>query len=139
MPASPDSSRPVPVVCAVIEREGCVLIAQRPPHKLMPLKWEFPGGKVEPGEAPASAIVREIAEELGCNIAVDRALAPFVHDYRTVVIEMIPFVCRLLPDSPAPHPHEHVGIAWTNLAGLRAYDLAAADWPVVAALETGTP
>lgn len=125
---------PVPVVCAVIERAGRVLIAQRPAHKLMPLKWEFPGGKVEPGEDPAAAIVREIREELGCAIAITQALAPFVHDYRTVVIEMIPFRCVLTPDSPEPHPHEHTAVAWVPPAELRGYDLAAADWPVVAML-----
>jgi len=125
---------PIPVVCAVIEREGRVLVAQRPPDKLMPLKWEFPGGKVEPGEDPAAAIVREIREELGCAVTVTGALTPFVHDYRTVVITMIPFVCTLPPGSPAPHAHEHVALAWATLAELRAYDLAAADWPVVDAL-----
>jgi len=125
---------PIPVVCAVIEREGRCLIAQRPPNKLMPLKWEFPGGKVEPREDPAAAIIREIREELGCEVAVLRALTPFVHDYRTVVITMIPFVCTLTPGSPAPHAHEHVAIAWITPAELRGYDLAAADWPVVDAL-----
>lgn len=128
------SPTPIPVVCAVIEREGRVLVAQRPPDKLMPLKWEFPGGKVEPGEDPAAAIVREIREELGCAVTVTGALTPFVHDYRTVVITMIPFVCTLSPGSPAPHAHEHVALAWATLAELRAYDLAAADWPVVDAL-----
>jgi len=125
---------PVPVVCAVIEREGLVLIAQRPPHKLLPLKWEFPGGKVEPGEDPAAAIIREIREELGCAITITRSLPPFTHDYKTVVIEMIPFVCALSPDSTAPHPHEHTTIAWVPPVELRTYDLAAADWPVVAML-----
>lgn len=129
-----DTSRPVPVVCAVIQQEGRVLIAKRPPNKLMPLKWEFPGGKVEPGEDPAAAIVREIREELGCEVVVTRPLTPFDHDYRTVVITMIPFVCALAPGSAAPHPHEHVAIAWASPAELRDYDLAAADWPVVDAL-----
>jgi len=128
------ASAPIPVVCAVIERDGCVLIAQRPPHKLLPLKWEFPGGKVEPGEDAAAAIVREIQEELGCAIHVTRPLPRFVHDYGTVVIEMIPFVGTLRADSPAPHPHEHVAIAWVPPAKLRDYDLAAADWPVVEVL-----
>jgi len=128
------TSTPVPVVCAVIEREGLVLLAQRPPHKLLPLKWEFPGGKVEPGEDPAAAIVREIREELGCTVVVTRALRPFTHDYKTVVIEMIPFVCALAPDSPAPHPLEHTALAWAAPGGLGAYDLAAADWPVAAML-----
>lgn len=118
----------------MIERDGRVLVARRPPHKLLPLKWEFPGGKVEPGEEPAAAVIREIHEELGCAIRVSQALPPFIHDYGTVVIEMIPFLCSLAPDSPEPHPHEHVAVAWAEPASLRAYDLAAADWPVVDAL-----
>lgn len=126
---------PVPVVCAVIERDGRVLLAQRPPHKLLPLKWEFAGGKVEPGEDPAAAIVREIREELGCEILITRPLTPFIYDYKTVVIEMIPFVCSLRLGSPEPHPHEHAGLAWVTPADLRTYDLAAADLPVIAQFE----
>jgi 8-oxo-dGTP diphosphatase len=127
------ASASIPVVCAVIERAGRVLLAQRPPHKLLPLKWEFAGGKVEPGEDPAAAIVREIREELGCEIHPIRALPRFVHDYGRVVIEMIPFVCSLLPGAAEPHPREHVAVAWVEPARLLDYDLAAADLPVVAA------
>src|ERR1043166_4134549 len=97
----------IPVVCAVIEdARGRVLVAQRPAHKHLALKWEFAGGKVEPGEAPAAALIREMKEELGCDIAIARPLPRFTHDYGTVVIEMIPFVCTLVPGSAAPHPHE---------------------------------
>lgn len=128
MPPAP----PIPVVCAVIEQDGHVLIAQRPVDKHLPLKWEFAGGKVEPGEDPSAAIVREIREELGCDIAITHALPRFAHDYTRVVIEMIPYVCALTPGSPAPHPHEHVAIAWVKPAELDAYDLAPADFPVVA-------
>lgn len=127
----PPASIPVPVVCAVIERNGLILLAQRPPNKLLPLKWEFAGGKVEPGEAPAAAIVREIREELGCDIVISRPLPAFIHDYKTVVIEMIPFICTLTAASSEPHPHEHVALAWVKPAELTTYDLAAADLPVV--------
>ena len=127
----PPVSIPIAVVCAVIERDGLILLAQRPPNKLLPLKWEFAGGKVEPGEAPAAAIVREIREELGCDIVITRALPPFIHDYKTVVIEMIPFVCTLTAASSEPHPHEHVALAWVKPADLTTYDLAAADLPLV--------
>lgn len=123
---------PVPVVCALIEREGKLLLARRPPHKLLPLKWEFAGGKVELDEEPDDAIVREIREELGCEITVVRALPRFTHDYVRVVIEMIPFVCVLSKGSPEPHPHEHTEIAWVEPERLLSYDLAAADVPVVA-------
>lgn len=126
------TTAPLPVVCAVIEQEGCVLIAQRPAHKHLPLKWEFPGGKVETGESATAAIIREIHEELGCTITIVRALPPFLHDYHTVVIEMIPFVCALTPESAEPHPHEHVALAWIKPAALLNHDLAAADLPVIA-------
>lgn len=130
-------SAPVPVVCAVIERAGRVLLAQRPPSKLLPLKWEFAGGKVEPGEDPAVAIVREIREELGCAIVLTRALPRFTHDYGRVVIEMIPFVATLAPESPEPHAHEHVALAWVEPHEFENYDLAAADWPVIHAYRAG--
>jgi 8-oxo-dGTP diphosphatase len=125
------SSAPIPVVCAVIEQAGRVLLAQRPLDKHLPLKWEFAGGKVEAGEDPAAAIVREIHEELGCRITITRALQRFTYDYTRVIIEMIPFVCVLTPGSPPPHPHEHVAIAWVEPDQLKTYDLAPADLPVI--------
>jgi 8-oxo-dGTP diphosphatase len=135
--ASAVESPPVPVVCAVIERAGRVLLAQRPPHKLLPLKWEFAGGKVEPGEDPAAAIVREIREELGVGIRVLRALPRFTHDYGRVVIEMIPFVCALSDPAAEPHAHEHIALAWVRPEEFSGYNLAAADRPVVAAYRPG--
>lgn len=123
----------IPVVCAIIEDgSGRVLVAQRPAHKHLGLKWEFPGGKVESGESPAHALIREIKEELGCDILVAAALERSRHDYATVVIEMLPFVCRLAPGSDAPFPHEHVAVRWIAPAELSLLDLAPADMPVVA-------
>jgi 8-oxo-dGTP diphosphatase len=116
----------------LIERDGTLLLAQRPAHKHLPLKWEFPGGKVEPGEDPAHAIIREIREELGCEVVILRALPSFTHDYQTVVIEMLPFVCALAPGSIAPYAHEHVALAWVKPEELKTYDLAAADFPAFA-------
>ena len=128
----------IPVVCAVLEDgAGRVLVAQRPAHKHLGLKWEFAGGKVEPGESPESALQREIREELGCEIRLLRALPRFTHDYGNVLIEMIPFVCALEATSAPPHPHEHVAASWVTRAELHALDLAPADWPVVAALDSG--
>ena len=122
---------PLPVVCALIERAGRVLLARRPAHKHLALKWEFPGGKVAGGETPAAALIREIKEELGCDIILVRALPRFTHTYDRTTIEMIPFVCRLSPGSPEPHPTEHVTIAWARPGELDTYDFAAADLPVV--------
>ena len=128
------SARPasLPVVCAVIEDlDGRVLVAQRPAHKHLGLKWEFPGGKLERDELPEAALTRELREELGCEITLVRALPRSTHDYGTVVIEMIPFVCQVPPGSAAPHPHEHVAVRWVTLAELETFELAPADWPVV--------
>lgn len=133
----PPSSTPIPVVCAVIEDAGKrVLLAQRPAHKHLGMKWEFAGGKVEPGELPADALVREIKEELGCDVVIQRALPAFTHDYGAVRIAMMPFLCTLSPTSAAPHPHEHVALQWVALAEIDAVDLAPADWPVVQALRS---
>jgi 8-oxo-dGTP diphosphatase len=124
-------SIPIPVVCALIERDGRLLLAQRPPNKHLPLKWEFPGGKVESGEEPSAAVAREIKEELGCEIVIRRALPGFLHDYKTVVIEMLPFVCQLAPQSTEPSANEHVALAWVKPDELARYDLAAADIPII--------
>ncbi|MSU70581.1 MAG: (deoxy)nucleoside triphosphate pyrophosphohydrolase [Opitutaceae bacterium] len=126
------NKEPIPVVCALIERDGHVLVAQRPAHKHLALKWEFPGGKIEPGESPESALVREIKEELACNIILTRALPHCTHDYGPVTIEMFPFVCRLTPDSPAPHPREHTELRWVKPEMLPTLDLATADRPIAA-------
>jgi len=124
---------PIPVVCAVIEdHSGRILIAQRPADKHLGLKWEFPGGKVEPGEAPNHALLRELNEELGCTVVITRTLEPFHYDYTRVLIEMFPFVCQLAPGSAAPAALEHVEIRWITPAEISNFDLAPADWPVVA-------
>lgn len=125
----------VPVVCGVIEDgAGRVLVAQRPPHKHLGLKWEFPGGKVEAGESPENALQREIKEELNCDLIITRALPRFFHDYGTVLIEMIPFVCALGPASGPPTPSEHVAVRWMVPGELRTLELAAADGPILAHL-----
>jgi 8-oxo-dGTP diphosphatase len=125
----------MPVVCAVIEHgDGRVLVAQRPAHKHLALKWEFPGGKIEAGESSVVALARELREELGIEIEILRALPVFNHDYGDIAIAMQPFVCRLAPGSAAPHAHEHVALRWVSATEIATLDLAAADLPVVAAL-----
>ncbi|MBP7142720.1 MAG: (deoxy)nucleoside triphosphate pyrophosphohydrolase [Opitutaceae bacterium] len=125
------AGQPIPVVCALIEREGLVLIAQRPAHKHLGLLWEFPGGKVEPGESPAHALKREIREELGCEIDLVHMLPIQPFDYETVVITMTPLVAQLSLNSPPPFPREHLAISWESPASLATHTLAPADLPVL--------
>ena len=125
---------PLPVVCAIIlHSNGRVLLAQRPHGKHLAMKWEFPGGKVETGELAATALARELREELGCEVSILAELPHSLHTYDRGTIEMIPFICELLSSSPEPHPHEHAALAWSSPEDLLKHDLAPADCPVVAA------
>ncbi len=124
----------IPVVCAILKRDDLILLAQRPAGKHLALKWEFPGGKVEAGEEPEAAMVRELREELGCEVEIVAALPRSSHAYERGVVEMIPFVCRLAEGSAEPRPHEHAALVWVTMEALETYDLAAADRPVVGAL-----
>ncbi len=130
MPARP---RPIPVVCALIECDGRVLLARRPAHKHRGLQWEFPGGKVERGERPAAALAREIREELGCDVIPGAALPRVADAGDGVPIELIPFVCRLRRGSPGPAALEHGEIRWVAPGSLLRHDLAAPDRPVARA------
>jgi 8-oxo-dGTP diphosphatase len=125
-------SEGVIVVCALILRGEKVLIAQRPEGKHLAGKWEFPGGKVESGEEPTSALVREIREELGCDIEVLNPLPESLHAYDRGQIRLLPFVCVSAAHSPEPYPHEHAAIKWVSRSEIGDYDLAAADLPIVA-------
>lgn len=126
---------PIPVVCAILLRPNPteVMLAQRPEGKHLALKWEFPGGKVEPGETPEAALMRELREELGCEATLLAALPRSVHAYERGSIEMIPFICELVPGTPAPQALEHRALVWVAAGQILNYDLAPADYPVVAA------
>ena len=121
----------VNVVCAILKRGGTVMIARRPAGKKLGGLWEFPGGKVEPGETAETALHRELSEELACTVRILRQLPAIEHDYDWGGIRLIPFVCELLPTSPEPKPHEHSGLAWVSVAELAEYEMAPADLPVL--------
>jgi mutator protein MutT len=74
------------VACAVIERNSLVLVAQRSAAMSLPLEWEFPGGKIEPGESLEECLCREIVEELGVSIEVSRSLQPTRHEYPDLTV-----------------------------------------------------
>jgi 8-oxo-dGTP diphosphatase len=130
MSSSPPA--PLAVVCALIERDGHVLMAQRPSHKHLGGKWEFPGGKVEPGESPEAALHRELDEELGCSVEIIRPLLPHTHAYASVTVNLMPFVTRLLPSSGEIHAREHAALRWVPACELAELDLPEADRPIIA-------
>lgn len=126
------------VACAVMFREdGCVLAALRPLGKSLGGQWEFPGGKVEPGESPAEALQRELQEELGITVQVETPLTVVRHDYGPFQIELHPFLVRLLTGTP--HPHEHTELRWVTLPTATELDWAAADVPVLEELMAVRP
>jgi 8-oxo-dGTP diphosphatase len=92
-------------------------------------RWEFPGGKVHPNEDLRSAIVREIAEELGCTIRVKRGQAMVHHEYPDLTVSLVPFVCELADGEPVPLEHDE--LRWATEAELLALEWTAADVPVL--------
>lgn len=127
-----DDRDPIAVTCALLERDGRLLVAQRPPGKKHALKWEFPGGKIEPGETGPEALARELREELGVDVDVGRELPPVTYDYGSALILLRSFLCRLRERKEEPHPHEHVAVRWCTPDEAATLDLAAADVPVLA-------
>ncbi|TNM46099.1 (deoxy)nucleoside triphosphate pyrophosphohydrolase [Nocardioides albidus] len=119
----------IEVVGAVIVRDGLVLCAQRGPGGEDGGRWEFPGGKVEPGESPRSALAREIQEELGCGVEVGAAVTTTRHQAARVIV-LTTYWCRLT--SGAPLPEEHAAIRWLPADQLDELDWAPADLPAVA-------
>lgn len=118
------------VVGAVILRNGEVLCAQRGPHGALPGLWEFPGGKIEPGESPRSALVREIGEELGCVVRVDDQVETTTHEYAFGTVTLTTFYCALTDG--APGMTEHSELRWLRPHELLTLDWAPADVPAVA-------
>ena len=117
------------VTCAVIVRDGMVLAAQRSVTMSMPLKWEFPGGKVNDGESLEACLRRELVEELGIFARIVRALPPNNHDYPSFAITLHPFICEI--DSGEITLHEHAAINWLSPSEMLTLDWADADIPIV--------
>jgi 8-oxo-dGTP diphosphatase len=131
--ASHPPSRPLVLVaaCALIDGEGRVLLGQRPPGKAYAGYWEFPGGKVEPGETPEQALIRELAEELGIDIR-PACLAPYVfasHAYPEFHLLMPLYLCRRWQGTP--RPREGQELRWVRPEELGDYRMPPADLPLV--------
>ena len=132
----PLGARPLVLVAAValIDADGRVLIAQRPPGKSMAGLWEFPGGKIDAGETPEEALVRELKEELGIDTATS-CLAPIAfasHGYETFHLLMPVFACRKW--NGIAQPRERQVLKWVSPRDLSAFPMPPADLPLVAML-----
>jgi 8-oxo-dGTP diphosphatase len=136
MTGAPRPSVPVLLVAAValIDRDGRVLIAQRPPGKPMAGLWEFPGGKVQAGETPEQALIRELSEELGIETE-EACLGPFTfasHSYESFHLLMPLYLCRVWKGTPAPR--EGQVLKWVRPDRLGDYPMPPADVPLVVML-----
>lgn len=125
----------IEVVCGVI-RDSCgrYLACRRPAGKHLGGMWEFPGGKVEDGEEPAAALVRELQEELGVEVVVERPLTAFAWRYEWGEMRLRPFLCRII--SGEPEAIEHEELRWCERERFGALEWAPADVPVFAELPT---
>ena len=125
----PGSRNHIRVSCAIIERDGLVLAAQRSVSMSMPLKWEFPGGKIKEGESPEDCLSRELIEEMGIQPAIDRPLPSSTYHYAEFTVTLFPFVCSIR--SGTITLHEHFAVTWLPPCDLSSLDWAEADRPVL--------
>jgi 8-oxo-dGTP diphosphatase len=126
----------VRVVAAVVRRGDRILVTRRHGHAERGGRWEFPGGKVEPGEGEAEALVREIREELGCALRVGPLLARTDHRYPDLHVELAFFECAL-PPGAEPVPIGAAALEWAEAGRLAEYDFCEADRPVLGAIARG--
>lgn len=120
------------VVAAVIERDGSYLITQRRKGAVLPLLWEFPGGRVEPGESDEQALGREIRHRLGIEVDAGECIGSMSHDYPSYGIDLYTYACRIRsgdPEARAVHT-----FAWVRSAELDAYAFTPPDEASVAKL-----
>jgi len=123
------------VTCAIIENNGKILCAQRSEKMKLPLKWEFPGGKIEEHESLEACLKREIREELGIEIEILEQLPSFKHSYSAnFSIELFPFRCKII--NHEIQLAEHKQIKWLSLEKLKDLDWAEADVPIVNYIKT---
>lgn len=107
----------IKVVGAVIRNnQNQILCALRSPEMSMPNSWEFPGGKIEENEKPEEALVREIKEELGCEIAVSELVEDVIYEYPNLIVNLITYETKIISGTPVAN--EHAKIEWKEISEL---------------------
>ncbi len=124
----------VDVVGALIKADNKFFICQRSSSMTLPLMWEFPGGKIEKNESEKEALVREIKEELSCDIEVIKHIDTAYYEYDSFTINLAVYLCKLSNDS-IPMIDEHSDSAWIEITEFDKYDFAPADLPAIAAIK----
>ena len=123
-------TNPVDVCCAIIKNKyEKVLIAQRSSAMSLPLKWEFPGGKVEQAETAEQCLIRELKEELNITVEIVRLVGSHIHKYPNLLIKLIAFECTIVSGEIVLA--EHVDFKWVSIENLLGLDLADADVPFI--------
>ena len=132
------ADRKLVVAGLIIGDDGRVLITQRRADQSLPLQREFPGGKVEPGEAPVAALVRELREEIGVEVAVGRIWDVLFHEYPAFDLVMLVYACRIVAGEP--RAVEVADLRWVLPGELPSWDILPADRPLVQRLvDEGLP
>jgi 8-oxo-dGTP diphosphatase len=122
---SPSAPRTIRVVAAVLERDGRYLITQRRATAVLPLMWEFPGGKVEPGETDQQALKRELKHRLGVDIDVGKLISFVSHPYEHYVVDLFLYECNLLNE--ALEPRAVAAFKWVASSEFDQYPFTPAD------------
>ena len=120
----------IAVVAGILLRDGKILLAQRKEAASFALKWEFPGGKIEPHETARQALHREIEEELLCEVEVAEEVCTSEYAYDFGTVRLTTFVCHLIAGTP--HLTEHTDIRWLNPADMPTLNWAPVDREAVA-------
>ncbi|MES2441605.1 MAG: (deoxy)nucleoside triphosphate pyrophosphohydrolase [Pseudomonadota bacterium] len=123
------------VAAALVDAAGRVLVQQRPPGKPMAGLWEFPGGKVEPGEAPEAALVRELAEELGVAVALESLVPAAFASEALGERHLVLLLYTVREWAGVPEAHHASALQWVTPGEMRGLAMPPADVPLVAALE----
>ena len=124
-----EKKRELFVVAGAIVKDGKVFSAQRGNSGKTAYKWEFPGGKINPGETPKEALARELREELSINVAVHELIYSVIDEYEDVILHIDTYLCSLI--SGTPTLSEHINMAWCDKDELGKLNFSPADDPVL--------